>query len=568
MLMAKFDLSRLELGPRKPDRAASTPAGEAKGKLKPGKAKRLLKGDDPKSLFQQLKIDVRPPKKTPGTLPESKGMIRAKAILVPFTVPMSRQLVGGRSSGKKRYVEASLGEKNPAVSNKNFADRREAQLPAERNSLNSLIEAKHDRIQTEATPHRKNPVAGNPAAIYQPGFPTLADNSKPAVAHSSVRKYLPDRKHLLTAESTTENFRPITRSFDLTRSKNNRHSAADMRLAQQASSLNNTKGDVADLNSLLPQNKTMQHRAAVRPPTMNGRQMSRDVQRKFPDAQNLTRENTRNRKRNIILNLLQPNETKILQSRLRIGQLAPKPAPEPDLMKSKLYYMKDVSENFYKEGFEEDQFSRIVKKSVFEMFKAFRDKEDFAVASQEDVRAKTVNVKPLMKPGLPVLVLDIDETLIHARTSVEAFKDFELTVEMRLGQLFYVRSAHPGQGAEATAPQRVPRGSLQAVLRRALHSRRAQVRRSHERPHRPGLGLLRRAAQQRALRPDQEQGTRPSRSSSPKTCGSSATSTSDRCSSWTTRPRTSSTSCPTASRSSPSTARTPTTTSCRNSQST
>ena len=444
MLMTKFDLSRLELGQRRLDRAASTPASEVKGKSNTGKAKRLLKGDDPKSLFQQLKIDVRPSKKHPGAPPEHKGMIRAKAIVVPFAPPISRELLEARQSGQKRGIFLSLGEKKkPTDSRAKVAGHYEPTEVIKRSAINIPVEPTVKDLQTDASLPREKTATGKSAAVELPIIAMYTDKPKAGGKQASLAQAFQDNQTLRVEEPSSKQLRPITRSFDLTRSKGSGSSVVEIHMRKQSQSLNTTGDGIADLNSRLPQNKTMQHRTVLRPPTVNSRQASRDLKTsEGPSTAKPSRENTRNQKRNIILNLLQPADSKILQSRLRFGQFASKPSPEADLMKSRLYYVKDVFENFYKEGYEEDEYSRVVKKSVLEMFKAFRARDDFAVQNPEDLEDKTVNVKPLLKPGLPVLVLDIDETLIHARTSIEAFKDYELTIEMRLGQIFFVAETY------------------------------------------------------------------------------------------------------------------------------
>ena len=413
--------------------------------------------EDPKELFKQLKIDLSPRKKLEnGSFKEVKGYNRKKHIeKFPLSIPplpnkQYRDLLTPVIRNRNNTVQNDLffNYEEKKGNNTSLKVKEKASSVKKRKSINYPLD--QNQYKLSAKEIHTHGIGRNRGEILIPKFGQSSENDGFAKSfiknkisyrtYETIDQFEKEKRISGKRISYTASKSQIvaTRSFDYKITKE-----SDYRVAtdnpensiKTPSRLEQLGLEIVKESFEDKRVSTVKTRAIIRPNLAEKNQS-----KGFEPGLNSSTLKLQNKlsicKRN-------PINTTTVEIRAAIRKIQNKidskvSLPMIDMDKSKSYFLMDVRENFYKEGFEEDEFSKIVKKSLFSMFKDFRDATGYSLAQNEDLKGKKVALRHLFSPGKPTLVLDIDETLIHSKTAQGYFKGCDIQIEIKPGQVFFV----------------------------------------------------------------------------------------------------------------------------------
>lgn len=108
----------------------------------------------------------------------------------------------------------------------------------------------------------------------------------------------------------------------------------------------------------------------------------------------------------------------------------------------KEYYLGEVRANWHKYDHEETDWSRLVKAHVHSTFKALKERQGLELADPSEVLIKRVSILHRLDMNKPTIFLDLDETLVYSKISMDRFAGFEEVIAIKEGATHYVRTAN------------------------------------------------------------------------------------------------------------------------------
>lgn len=192
-----------------------------------------------------------------------------------------------------------------------------------------------------------------------------------------------------------------------------------------------------------------------------------------------------------------------------------KEADPGNYMKSKNYYIRDIFNFYIQGGAPQEPHARRVRQHVEEMARVFGEQKNYIMEQTDDSDARLPVEAPQVAFSKPVLVIDIDETLLFTESSEEysqlhdaVLKYAEKIDGIKITKKIYVRVSDPGKGPLAAAHARLSQSGGKDVRHRAVHGRREAVRRGHAPARRPRRLARQGATAQRSLLQGQRKGNR------------------------------------------------------------